>query len=155
PVFVSRYDGHMGLANTAALRLAGVTAQTPDPPGGVVVRDAQGNPTGALKDAATDFVFKVIPSPSHDRLMEAVKRALAHAASLAVTGVQDMHPEYEDVAVYSELRQRGELRSRIDAAPLITQVDDQVKTGIRLVFDDSFLRIGALKGYSDGSLVSG
>jgi hypothetical protein len=155
PVFVSRYDGHMGLANSAALRLAGVTAQTPDPPGGVVVRDAQGNPTGALKDAATDFVFKVIPSPSHARLMEAVKRALAHAASLGVTSVQDMNPDYEDIAVYAELRQRGELTTRIYAAPLITQVDDQVKIGIRHAFGDSYLRIGALKGYADGSLGSG
>src|SRR5438874_947678 len=54
PVFVNRYDGHMALANSAALRLAGVTSKTPDPPGGTVVRDAQGNPTGALKDAAMD-----------------------------------------------------------------------------------------------------
>src|SRR6266566_9319179 len=56
PVFVSRYDGHMVLANSVALRLAGITAQTPDPPGGVIVRDAQGNPTGILKDAATEYV---------------------------------------------------------------------------------------------------
>ena len=61
PVFVSRYDGHMGLANSVALRLAGITSKTPDPPGGTVVRDAQGNPTGALKDAATDYIEKVIP----------------------------------------------------------------------------------------------
>src|SRR5271155_4960031 len=59
PVFVSRYDGHMGLANSVALRLAGITAQTPDPPGGTIVHDAQGNPTGALKDAAMDPIFKV------------------------------------------------------------------------------------------------
>src|SRR5262249_8015527 len=107
------------------------------------------------KDAATDFVFKVIPSPSHDRLTEAVKRALAHAASLGVTSVQDMNPDYEDIAVYAELRQRGELTTRIYAAPLITQVDDQVKIGIRHAFGDSYLRIGALKGYADGSLGSG
>ncbi len=56
PVFLSRYDGHSSLANSAALKLAGVTAQTPDPPGGTIVRDAQGNPTGDLKDAATDLV---------------------------------------------------------------------------------------------------
>jgi len=55
PVFVSRYDGHMVLANSVALRLAGITAQTPDPPGGLIVRDVQGNPTGALKDAAMDL----------------------------------------------------------------------------------------------------
>src|SRR5262249_16170170 len=75
PVFVSRYDGHMGLANSAALRAAGITAQTPDPPGGVIVRDAKGNPTGALKDAAADLVFKVVPPLSHEERLRVVKRA--------------------------------------------------------------------------------
>src|SRR5216683_6772846 len=127
PVFVVRYDGHMGLANSVALRLAGVTAQTPDPPGGVIVRDAQGNPTGALKDAAMDYVSKVIPPLSHEQRSHAVKLALAHAASLGVTSVQNMNPDYEDIAVYAELLQRGELTARIYAAPLIPSVDDQVK----------------------------
>ncbi len=127
PVFVSRYDGHMALANSVTLRLAGITAQTPDPPGGVIVRDAQGNPTGALKDAAMDYVFKIAPPLSHDARLRAVKRALAHAASLGVTSVQHMNPEYADIAVYSELLERGELTTRIYAAPLIPSVDDQVK----------------------------
>ncbi len=67
PVFVTRYDEHMSLANSVALRLAGVTAATPDPPGGVIVRDAKGNPTGILKDAAQAYVFKVIPSPTAEQ----------------------------------------------------------------------------------------
>ncbi len=154
PVFVSRYDGHMSLANSVALRLAGVTAQTPDPPGGAIVRDAQGNPTGALKDAAMDYVYKVIPPLSHEKRLHAVKRALAHAASVGVTSVQDMNPEYDDVAVYSELLRRGELTTRIYAAPLIAQVDDQAKLGIGHAFGGPYLRIGALKGYADGSLGS-
>jgi predicted amidohydrolase YtcJ len=154
PVFVNRYDGHMALANSVALRLAGVTAQTPDPPGGAVVRDAQGNPTGALKDAAMDYVYKVIPPLSHERRLQAVKRALAHAASVGVTSVQHMNPDYADIAVYSELLQRGELTARIYAAPLITQVDDQTKIGIQHAFGGPFLRIGALKSYADGSLGS-
>lgn len=154
PVFVARYDGHMALANSVTLRLAGITAQTPDPPGGVVVRDARGNPTGALKDAAMDYVFKVAPALSHDARLRAVKRALAHAASLGVTSVQHMNPEYEDIALYSELLERGELTARIYAAPLIPSVDDQVKIGIRHAFGGPFLRIGALKAYADGSLGS-
>jgi predicted amidohydrolase YtcJ len=154
PVFLSRYDGHMALANSVVLRLAGITAKTPDPPGGTVVRDAQGNPTGALKDAAMDYVYKVIPPLSHERIVKAVRRALAHAASLGVTSVQNMNPDYADVAAYAELRERGELTTRIYAAPLITQVDDQVKIGIRHAFGDSYLRIGALKGFADGSLGS-
>jgi len=154
PVFVSRYDGHMALANSVTLRMAGITAKTPDPPGGVIVRDAQGNPTGALKDAAMDYVYKVAPPLSHERRMKAVKRALAHAASFGVTSVQHMNPDYADVAVYHELLQRGELTARIYAAPLISGVDDQVKIGIRHAFGGPFLRIGALKAYADGSLGS-
>src|SRR5437879_10247615 len=64
PIFVSRYDGHMSLANSVALRLAGVTAKTPDPPGRVLVRDEQGNPTGALQDAAMELVNTAIPPPT-------------------------------------------------------------------------------------------
>jgi predicted amidohydrolase YtcJ len=154
PVFINRYDGHMALANSAALRLAGVTSATPDPPGGVIVRDSQGNATGALKDAAMDFVNKVIPPPSHARRMHAAERALAHAASLGVTSLQHMNPDYADIAVYAELLERGELTSRVYAAPLITQVDDQTKIGIRHSFGGPYLRIGALKGYADGSLGS-
>ncbi len=154
PVFLSRYDGHMALANSVTLRLAGITAATPDPPGGVIVRDAQGNPTGALKDAAMDLVAKFQPPLPHDARLRAVRRALDHAASLGVTSVQNMNPEYEDIAIYSELRERGELTTRIYAAPLIPSVDDQVKVGIRHAFGDSFLRIGAVKAYADGSLGS-
>jgi len=155
PVFVSRYDGHMGLANSLALRLAGINTKTPDPPGGAIVRDAQGNPTGALKDAATDYIEKVIPELSHEQRVKAVKRALAYAASVGVTSVQHMDPSYADIAVYAELLQRGELTTRIYAAPLITQVEDQVKIGIRHAFGGPYLRIGAVKAYSDGSLGSG
>jgi predicted amidohydrolase YtcJ len=154
PVFVSRYDGHMGVANSAALRLAGITAKTPELPGGTIVRDAQGNPTGALKDAAMDYVDKVIPDLSHEQRLHAVKRALLHAAALGVTSVQDMTPEYADVAVYSELLERGELTARIYAAHLITSVDDQTKIGIRHAFGGPWLRIGAVKAFADGSLGS-
>jgi predicted amidohydrolase YtcJ len=144
----------MALANSVTLRLAGITAKTPDPPGGVIVRDAQGNPTGALKDAAMEYVSKVQPPLSHEQRLKAVKRALAHAASLGVTSVQHMNPEYADIAVYTELLQSGELTARIYAAPLIPTVDDQVKIGIRHAFGGPFLRIGALKAYADGSLGS-
>jgi predicted amidohydrolase YtcJ len=154
PVFVSRYDGHSALANSTALRLAGITSQTPDPPGGVIIRDAQGNPTGDLKDAATDIVFKVIPPLSHEQRLRAVRRAMEYAASLGVTSVQNMDPDYADIAAYAELLQNGELTTRIYAAPLIDQVDDQVKIGIRHAFGGPFLRIGAVKAFADGSLGS-
>jgi hypothetical protein len=154
PVAVDRYDGHMVLANSLALKLAGITAQTLDPAGGVIVRDQQGNPTGALKDAALDLLFKAVPPPSHDQRRHAIERALAHAASLGVTSVQHMNPDYADIAIYSELLDEGKLTTRIYAAPLITQVDDQVKIGIRRAFGGPYLRIGAVKAYADGSLGS-
>jgi predicted amidohydrolase YtcJ len=154
PVAVSRYDGHMVLANSLALKLAGISAQTQDPPGGVIVRDGQGNPTGALKDAAEDLLFKAVPPLSHDQRRHAIERALAHAASLGVTSVQHMNPDYADIAIYSELLDEGNLTMRIYAAPLITQVDDQVKIGIRRAFGGPYLRIGAVKAYADGSLGS-
>ncbi|MBV8143508.1 MAG: amidohydrolase [Gammaproteobacteria bacterium] len=154
PVFVSRYDGHMGVANSAALRAAGITAATPDPAGGVIVRDAHGEPTGALKDAALDLMERVIPPLSHEQRMRAVRRALAHAASVGVTSVQHMVAEAQDIAVYAELLEHGELTTRIYAAPLITQVDDVVKVGVRRAFGSPYLRIGALKAFADGSLGS-
>jgi hypothetical protein len=145
----------MGLANSLALQLAGVTAKTADPPGGTVVRDAQGNPTGALKDAATEFVYKVIPALTHEQRVKVIKRSMTHAASLGVTSVQHMGPDYKDIAVYSELAERGELTVRIYAAPSIRHVDDLAKLGVRHAFGSPYLRIGALKGFADGSLGSG
>ncbi len=154
PVFVSRYDGHMGLANSQALRAAGITAQTPDPPGGVIVRDAKGNPTGALKDAALELMYKHVPPLSHDERLHAVKRALAHAASLGVTSVQHMSADFADIAIYDELRDRGELTARIYVAPSIVDFEILTKVGVRRAFGDAYLRIGAVKGFADGSLGS-
>jgi predicted amidohydrolase YtcJ len=78
----------MVLANSLALKLAGITAQTPDPAGGIIVHDANGNLTGALKDAAMDILFKAVPPPSHDQRRHAIERALGHAASLGITSVK-------------------------------------------------------------------
>jgi predicted amidohydrolase YtcJ len=155
PALLSRYDGHMVLANSLALRLAGITAKTPDPPGGVIVHDAAGNPTGALKDAAMDLAERAVPPPSHAQLIAAVKRAMAYAASLGVTSVQNMNPDYADIAAYAELLEKGQLITRIYAAPLITQgVDDQAKLGLRHAFGGPWLRLGAVKAFADGSLGS-
>ncbi len=158
PVFLDRYDGHMALANSVALRMAGITAQTPDPPGGIIVRDEHGNPTGNLKDAAKDFVLKVIPALSHERRMRQARRALAYAASLGVTSVQEMNDaetdSFADFEVYSELLERGELTARIYVAPAIADWQSQAKVGIRHGFGSPYLRIGAVKGFADGSLGS-
>ncbi len=166
PVFVDRYDGHMALANSAALRLAKITAQTPDPPGGTIVRDAKGRPTGALKDAAMDLVTRLIPPPSQEQIEAGIRRALQHAASLGVTSVQEMTPSlggsegegpgpgYENVAIYAALAEKGELTLRIYAAPPLETWDRLAKVGLRRGFGSAYLRVGALKAYADGSLGS-
>jgi predicted amidohydrolase YtcJ len=154
PVWVNRYDGHESLANSVTLRLANVTAKTPDPPGGQIIRDAQGNPTGVLRDAAQDLVFKVMPPMSREHRMRAIHRAMEYAASLGVTSVQNMNPEYDDVKAYAELQEQGALTLRIYVAPLETGWKDQAKIGLRHAFGTPFLRMGAIKGFADGSLGS-
>jgi predicted amidohydrolase YtcJ len=154
PVFVTRYDGHMALANSTALGRAGITESTPDPPGGAIVRDANGYPTGVLKDAAMESVARVIPKMTPDQRLAVVKRALRYAASVGVTSLQDMNPSYDDIAVYAELANRNELTARIYAAPLELGWYDQAKLGVHRSFGSSWLRIGAVKGYADGSLGS-
>ncbi|HEX3848459.1 MAG TPA: amidohydrolase [Steroidobacteraceae bacterium] len=154
PVAIDRYDGHAILVNSKALALAGVTAATPDPPGGVIMRDAKGEPTGVLKDAATDLVEQRIPARSHQQLRRAIEAALAEAASRGVTSVQDMRESYDDLAVYSELLREGSLTVRLYAAPPIAGVDDQARLGTGAAFGGPMLRIGALKMFADGSLGS-
>src|SRR5580765_4514772 len=154
PMFVERYDGHEALANSAAMKLAGVDAKTVDVSGGVIVRDASGNPTGIFKDAALELINKAIPAMSREQRIRVARRALEHAASLGVTSVQHMNPEFADVAAYSELAEKGELTTRIYAVPMETDWRDQAKVGIRRAWGSSYLRLGAVKGYADGSLGS-
>src|SRR6266513_278436 len=154
PLFVERYDGHEALANSVAMKLAGVDAKTPDVPGGVIMRDASGNPTGVFKDAAMTLIYKAIPPMTHEQRLRAARGALKHAASLGVTSVQHMNPEFADVAAYSELAEKGELTTRIYAVPMETDWRDQAKVGIRRAWGSSYLRLGGVKGYADGSLGS-
>jgi len=154
PVFIERHDGHESLANTLAMKLAGITNQTRAPAGGEIVRDADGNPTGIFKDAAQSLISKLIPEPAQSARLRAAKRALDFAASLGVTSVQDMVPSYADIETYSLLAERGELTSRIYAAPIETHWRDQARIGIRHAFGSEYLRVGAVKGFTDGSLGS-
>ncbi len=154
PVFVVRYDGHMGLANSRALQLAGITADTPDPPGGLIGRDEHGAPTGTLKDAAMPLVQRFIPPQSPAQLKRLAHRAMQHAASLGVTSVQHMNCTGAELAAYAELAESDELLTRIYAAPSEINWQDQAKLGIRRAFGSAQLRLGALKGYADGSLGS-
>src|SRR5882757_9071389 len=153
PVFVNRLDGHMALANSLALKLAGVTKKTKEPAGGVVVRDKNGEPTGVLKDAAESLVERAIPAKSFDENHAAAKAATEHAAKMGVTSLTDMSAG-DDVGVYQYLLEHGELKTRIYAIRSIVSWEVLAKTGVRAAFGSDMLRIGGLKGFTDGSLGS-
>ncbi len=153
PVFVRRYDGHMGLANTLALARAGITRQTPNPPGGVIVRDADGTPTGVLKDAAMELVERVIPEPSEEQRTRAVLAALAEANRFGLTGLHDISSP-ADLRVYQALRRQGRLTARIYSILPMAQWESLAAAGIRAGLGDDWLKIGALKAFADGSLGS-
>jgi len=154
PVFIRRLDGHMALANTIALQRAGIDRQTPDPPGGEIVRDPNTRePTGLLKDAAMELVNRILPAPSSGEKLRALRAATQHAASLGVTSVTDVSAD-GDVGLYQELLQRGELKTRIYGARTIVSWKALAEVGIRAGFGNPMLRIGAVKGFADGSLGS-
>ncbi len=154
PVFVNRLDGHMALANSLALKLAGVTKETKDPPGGVIVRDAKtGEPTGVLKDGAEGLVDRVVPDKTFDEKHVAAKAATEHAAQMGVTSLADMSAD-GDVGLYQYMLERGELKTRIYAMRSIVSWEVLAKTGVRAAFGSDRLRIGGLKGFADGSLGS-
>ena len=152
PVFISRLDGHEALANTAAIRAAGVTKATPTPSGGEILHDARtGEPTGIFKDQALDLIGKAIPAPSAEEMDSAVARAMAYAASLGVTATANMSASWADLASYRRLERAGRMTLRVY---LYFPID-----GWRAVADtvrasgagDEWVRIGGLKGFMDGS----
>jgi predicted amidohydrolase YtcJ len=153
PVFINRLDGHMALANSLALKLAGLTSKTKDVPGGLIVRDQKGEPTGVLKDAAEDLVERVIPPRSFDEKHAAARAATHYAASLGVTSLTDMSAG-EDVGLFQYMLDRGELKTRIYAIRSIVSWEVLRKAGVRAAFGSDMLRIGGLKGFADGSLGS-
>jgi hypothetical protein len=154
PVFIQRLDGHMALANSLALKLAGITRETADPPGGTIVRDEKGEPTGVLKDAAMSFVQRVIPNPSDEEIAEAVRAAMRYAAENGVTSVQDMSAAPRVLSVYQKLLADNELTVRIYAHQPLASWERLANVGVRAAFGGDKLKIGGLKGFADGSLGS-
>lgn len=153
PVLVSRYDGHMAVANALALCLAGITRETKDPPGGTIVRDKGENPTGLLKDAAMTLIYRVIPPPSEEQLLRMIHAAMDEARRFGVTGIQDISST-EDVRAYQTLAARGELTLRIYSITPLPQWQAPATAGIRAGFGNDWIHLGALKGFADGSLGS-
>jgi hypothetical protein len=154
PVFVSRLDGHMALANSLALEIAGVGRDTPDPSGGAIVRDpGTGEPTGILKDAAMDLVARHVPPWSRAERLERARAALRHAASLGVTGVCDMGTSAADLEVLTELHEAGELTARVWAYPPIADRGRLNDLASRIPVL-SWVQVQGVKAFADGSLGS-
>ena len=154
PACLSRTDGHMMVCNSVALKLANVTRATKDPPGGVVVRDAAGEPTGVLKDAAMDLVGAVRPPRTPKEVREALVTALRHAAENGVTSVQDLPGDARDLDVWEELRNEGSLTARVSYRPSLSAWEKARDRRVAMK-NDEWLRVGGVKGYMDGSLGSG
>ena len=151
PVYVGRLDGHMALANAAAMRAAKITRVTQAPVGGEIPRDARGDPIGIFKDNAEDLIDAAVPTPSAQQEDSAVARALAHAASLGVTATGNMSASWANLAAYRRLERSGRMTVRVF---LYLPID-----GWRAVADsvqrngagDDWVRIAGVKGYMDGS----
>jgi predicted amidohydrolase YtcJ len=152
PVLVRRLDGHITLANSLALRIAGITRETPDPPGGVIERDlATGEPTGILVDAAVWPAGQHVPEPTADGRRRALLAATQHAAGLGVTSVQTMGSPAE-LEACDALRREGLLKTRVYCA-----LNGEAAEVARLLAEaevrpDDWLRTGAVKLFADGSL---
>jgi predicted amidohydrolase YtcJ len=154
PVWIERLDGHMGLANSVALAAAHITRETPDVPGGEIVRDASGEPTGVLKDNAMGLILRVIPHPSHELEDRALDAAMAYVAAQGVTHVTNMGAGWEDWATFERAHTGGRLITRIySVVPLAdwARLRDTIAARGR---GDSWLHWGGLKGFADGSLGS-
>ena len=153
PVWINRLDGHMNLANSAAIRAAGVTRETRDVDGGTIVRDAVGEPTGIFKDNAESIIDRVVPDPTDEQSDRALDAAMKFVAEQGVTSVHNMG-SWSNLATFERAHNAGRLTTRIYAVvPLSTwaRLRDTVQARGH---GDEWLRIGGLKGFVDGSLGS-
>ena len=154
PVFVQRLDGHMALANTRAIELAGITSATQAPDGGTIVRDASGAPAGVFKDNAMDLVSRAIPADTAEETLEKAAAALKLAAALGVTTIQDMTASAAQLRAYQTLRARGDLTARIYSIQN-HGISGLVDAGVTTGFGDDWLRVGGIKLFADGSMGAG
>jgi predicted amidohydrolase YtcJ len=160
PVFLRRYDGHMAVVNSLVLKMAGITAQTPDPAGGVIYRKPGGKePSGVLRDNAMDLADRKIPATSDAEIVEAVHAALIEIRQQGVTSVQDMDGSDDATRrrlfrLYQQLARSGQLTCRINVRWPISQWKQLASLGVEEGFGNDWVRIGGLKGFMDGSLGS-
>jgi len=157
PVFLQRVDGHVSWANTAALRLAGVTGETRPPEGGEILREPDGGPTGILKETAAGLVARAVPPTTPEEAAEGVARALAEARRYGITSVQD-NSGYETTKLYRALLKEGKLTVRVaewqNFEDSVEELKRQRAEFAAFKDDPLRLRLTALKGYVDGTLGS-
>ena len=162
PVCLSRYDGHAVLANSLALKLAGVTRATPDPVGGIIVRDAAGEPTGVFKDAAQDLILRAMPRPTQAEMTEALHAALTEAARVGLTTVHSITVDTDswngsftgEIQLLRRAEREGWLTCRIYEIVPILHWEKLRDAGIDRNMGDDFVKLGAVKAFADGSLGS-
>jgi predicted amidohydrolase YtcJ len=153
PVYLDSLDVHAAWVNSAALAVARITRETPDPPGGRIVRDASGEPTGLLLERAVELVAKQVPPPSSQILDEAMLEAQAEAHRLGVTGIHDVEDE-RAWRSFRRLEQSGELRLRVLFHPPVASLPDLIRRGARSGAGSAWLGMGGVKLFLDGSLGS-
>jgi hypothetical protein len=154
PAYLSRVDGHIAVVSSAALVAAGITAATPDPPGGKIDRDAQGEPTGILRETADEMLRAKLPPPTSELRRRAIELALAEAARCGIGSVQD-NSDWEDFLVYEDLEREGKLSLRItEWLPFDQAAADLAAHRARHPQTDPRLHTGMLKAFLDGSLGS-
>ncbi len=151
PMFLGRLDGHMAMANSKAMELAGINSTTPDPPGGLIQKDEKGEPTGILRDEAMPLISAVIPQSSKTEKDDALNKAMKYAASLGITQVHDMC-SWDDLETY--IRNKNNLTLRIYAIPWYTNWKKIIKHNEKNGPGDYMLRWNGMKAMMDGSLGS-
>ncbi|WP_337842681.1 amidohydrolase [Rheinheimera sp.] len=155
PVWLTRIDGHAGWANSKALALAGISKETLDPPGGEIIRDAKGNPTGVLIDNAMLLLEKHIPQSTEDERQAALQAAFSHLLSLGITSVHDAGIDAATLQTYQQLKSRQQLPVRIYA--MLSATDPQLKNWLKagpLLDPADQLVVRSVKIYGDGALGS-
>ncbi|MBI1801077.1 MAG: amidohydrolase, partial [Chloroflexi bacterium] len=156
PIALSRTDGHLLWVNSLALQMAGVTRDTPNPDGGQIDCDEQGEPTGVLRETAANAVYRIIPPTTREETLAALKEGIAYAHRHGITAVHDMSGrDFGDhLWAYQVLKDRGELNLRVLAQIPAADIDHAVRLGIRTGFGDEWIRIGSIKIFADGTLGS-
>jgi predicted amidohydrolase YtcJ len=156
PVVLSRVDGHAEWVNSRVIQLAGLSRETPDPPGGRIERDAAGNPSGVFVDKAMALIDKLIPEPTRDEQRAALQAAMTHMNSVGLTGVGDAGDPASQIAVYRELADRGQLTVRAYVMILDADADFAAlsKSGPLIGYAEDHLTIRSVKLFADGALGS-